>query len=49
MSDIEKLFVKMQSIFGGDIDWKELDLQTQLVFVSSVNNIQKIATIQQIK
>ena len=42
-SDVEIMYSKMQSIFGGKVPWNNLDLHAQQVFVQSVNNIIQIS------
>ena len=45
LSDVEKLFIKLQGTFGGSAKWYELDLNAQQIFIQSVNNIRAICSL----
>lgn len=45
LSDVEKLFIKLQGTFGGNAQWSNLDLHAQSAFIQSVNNIRAICSL----
>lgn len=46
MSDVEKLFIKMQEKLGGNVQWVEIPVPLQLRFIDSVNVIMEISSIR---
>lgn len=45
-SDVEKLYVKMQGTFGGNVPWDNLDWNAQNAFVQSCNTIMQISSLR---
>lgn len=43
MSEIEQLYLKLRTTFGGTRDWKDLNPMEQHQFVNAVNAIIQVA------
>lgn len=47
MSDVEKLFYKLQEELAGSGSWHQLNPQYQQVFIQAINNIRGICSLKQ--